>query len=71
MSALDGKAKRWRRGRPCETGWRNAGGVRLFLGADLEDALEEYDPQPKDKTKTLRGLIEIGLAAVSIGAPQR
>ena len=71
MSALDGKVKRWRRGRPCEKGWRNAGAVRFFLGADLEAALEEYDPQPQNKTKTLRGLIEIGLAAVSIGAPQR
>lgn len=71
MSALDGQVKRWRRGRPCEKGWRNAGAVCLPLGADLEAALEEYDPQPQNKTKTLRGLIEIGLAAVSIGAPQR
>ena len=44
MSALDGQVKRWRRGRPCETGWRNAGAVRFFLGDDLEAALEEYDP---------------------------
>lgn len=70
MSALDGKVKR-RLGRPCEKGWRNAGAVCLPLGADLESALEEYDPKPQNKTKTLRGLIEIGLAAVSIGAPQR
>lgn len=70
MSALDGKVKR-RLGRPCEKGWSAAGAVCLFLDDELKAALEAYDPNPQNKTKTLRGLIEIGLAAVSIGAPQR
>lgn len=67
MPAFDGMTKRFR-GRPSPKGWGN-GQVLIKLDDDIAAALEAYDPNPENKSRTIRALIEIALQHVT-GAAQ-
>lgn len=67
MPAFDGLTKRYR-GRPSPKGWGN-GQVLIKLDADTTAALEAYAPNPENKSRTIRALIEIALQHVT-GAAQ-